>query len=177
MNIIMKKLFVLTALLIISTATTAATFSPIGYWKTISDTTHHERTIIHITQNKQKQLEGRVLMGFPLANGDRPNPYCTECSGTHKNKRINTINILWGYCQSHSNPNKWNDGHVLDPEQGSTYNSVITMRNQNTLEIRGYILIRLLGRTQTWHRVTKQQYLEYKKQYPQPDIPKIMPKN
>jgi uncharacterized protein (DUF2147 family) len=48
---------------------------------------------------------------------------------------------------------KYEGGTIYDPENGSTYNCVITMTDENTLEVRGYIGVSLFGRTDTWKRV------------------------
>jgi uncharacterized protein (DUF2147 family) len=48
---------------------------------------------------------------------------------------------------------EWADGTIYDPENGSTYNCVIKMRDQNTLDIRGFIGIKTFGRTDVWKRL------------------------
>ena len=50
--------------------------------------------------------------------------------------------------------NEWSEGTIYDPENGSTYNCVINMKNDNVLDIRGYIGIKALGRTDNWKRLT-----------------------
>jgi uncharacterized protein (DUF2147 family) len=49
--------------------------------------------------------------------------------------------------------NRWTGGTVYDPESGSTYSATIELVDRNTLDLRGYVLIPLLGRTTTWIRV------------------------
>jgi uncharacterized protein (DUF2147 family) len=49
--------------------------------------------------------------------------------------------------------NEWNGGTIYDPENGKTYNCKIAIRDGNKLDVRGYIGISLLGRTETWFRV------------------------
>lgn len=49
--------------------------------------------------------------------------------------------------------NEWSEGTIYDPENGSTYNCVINMKDDNVLDIRGYIGIKALGRTDTWKRM------------------------
>jgi len=48
---------------------------------------------------------------------------------------------------------KYAGGTIYDPENGSTYNCVISMPDDNTLEVRGYIGVSLFGRTDVWKRV------------------------
>jgi uncharacterized protein (DUF2147 family) len=47
----------------------------------------------------------------------------------------------------------WEEGTIYDPESGSTYSCTITMTDDNTLEVRGYIGVSLFGRTDVWKRV------------------------
>lgn len=49
--------------------------------------------------------------------------------------------------------NEWSGGTIYDPENGSTYDCVITMKDDNTLDIRGYIGISAFGRTDVWKRL------------------------
>lgn len=48
---------------------------------------------------------------------------------------------------------EWVDGTIYDPENGSTYSCVITMKDANTLDIRGFIGVKALGRTDVWKRL------------------------
>jgi hypothetical protein len=40
--------------------------------------------------------------------------------------------------------------NIYDPKNGNTYSCTIKMLNPNTLEVRGYIGVSLIGRTDTW---------------------------
>jgi uncharacterized protein (DUF2147 family) len=48
---------------------------------------------------------------------------------------------------------EYENGTIYDPENGSTYNCVITLEDDNTLKVRGYIGVQLFGRTDTWKRL------------------------
>lgn len=49
--------------------------------------------------------------------------------------------------------NEWTEGTIYDPQNGSTYDCVIKMKDENTLDIRGYIGVKTLGRTDVWKRL------------------------
>lgn len=50
----------------------------------------------------------------------------------------------------------WNKGTIYDPNNGKTYDCKISLsRNQQEMNVRGYIGISLLGRTETFTRVTE----------------------
>ena len=52
------------------------------------------------------------------------------------------------------NPGKniWENGRIYDPGCGKTYKCKMTLASQDRLDVRGYIGISLLGRTETWTR-------------------------
>jgi uncharacterized protein (DUF2147 family) len=48
---------------------------------------------------------------------------------------------------------EWKGGDIYDPENGKTYSSYMYLKTSNTLKVRGYVGVALLGRTETWTRV------------------------
>jgi uncharacterized protein (DUF2147 family) len=46
----------------------------------------------------------------------------------------------------------WEGGKIYDPKSGNDYSAKMTLADSTTLNLRGYILIPLLGRTETWTR-------------------------
>ena len=65
---------------------------------------------------------------------------------------LGLINI-WGFVPKANNV--WDDGNIYDPKNGNTYSSTMKLINNNTLEVRGYIGVSLIGRTDTWTRQVK----------------------
>ena len=47
----------------------------------------------------------------------------------------------------------WSGGEIYDPESGSDYQCKMTLENENTLHVRGFIGFSVFGRTDTWKRV------------------------
>jgi uncharacterized protein (DUF2147 family) len=47
----------------------------------------------------------------------------------------------------------WENGMIYDPENGKDYKCKMTLESPDVLNVRGYIGISLLGRTDTWTRV------------------------
>jgi uncharacterized protein (DUF2147 family) len=45
------------------------------------------------------------------------------------------------------------DGYIYDPENGDTYTMKATLEGNDTLKLRGYVAIPLLGQSQTWSRL------------------------
>lgn len=48
---------------------------------------------------------------------------------------------------------KWIDGTIYDPKTGKTYSCNLTLKDNNTLNVRGYIGISIIGRSETFKRV------------------------
>jgi len=46
----------------------------------------------------------------------------------------------------------WIDGTIYDPDSGKTYSCKITMKDNQNMEVRGYVGISLFGRTENWKR-------------------------
>ncbi|OHX65996.1 DUF2147 domain-containing protein [Flammeovirga pacifica] len=46
----------------------------------------------------------------------------------------------------------WEDGEVYDPDSGKTYSGSIQNAGPNVLKMRGYVGIKLFGRTELWMR-------------------------
>ncbi|MBC7566310.1 MAG: DUF2147 domain-containing protein [Pedobacter sp.] len=48
---------------------------------------------------------------------------------------------------------KWTDGSIYDPKSGKLYSCNMTLKANGDLNMRGYIGVALLGRTEVWKRV------------------------
>lgn len=49
--------------------------------------------------------------------------------------------------------NQWEDGKIYNPEDGKTYSCYMKLSTPNTLIVRGYVGIKMLGKSQTWTRI------------------------
>lgn len=67
----------------------------------------------------------------------------------HQRPLMGLVN-LWGF--KFKGDQTWENGHIYDPKNGKEYKCVITMKDKNTLDVRGYIGITLIGRTDVWTR-------------------------
>lgn len=128
---------------------TAADISPAGTWKTIDDETHKPRALVRIEQH-HGALSGRIVQLF-REPGEDPNPLCADCPGERHDQAVLGMTILWNF---HRRGDAWEGGEVLDPEEGSVYRATLHLRDAGALlEVRGYIGVPLLGRSQVWERV------------------------
>jgi uncharacterized protein (DUF2147 family) len=53
----------------------------------------------------------------------------------------------------YSGKGEWTEGTIYDPENGTLYSCVITLTDENTMDIRGFIGVKALGRTDVWKRL------------------------
>ena len=120
--------------------------SPIGTWKTIDDETKQAKSYVEIFE-KDGKLYGKVSK---ILTKGKENAKCTECSGALKNKPIFGLQILSGMKKDGK---EWNGGKILDPNSGKEYKAKMSLNGNDKLEVRAFIGISLVGRTQTWQRV------------------------
>ena len=63
--------------------------------------------------------------------------------------------MMGGFHPSKDPDLTWDGGWIYDPDHGLTYSGKITLVDRNTVKLRGFIGISLLGRTLTLHRQDK----------------------
>lgn len=120
--------------------------SPIGIWKTIDDETKQAKSYVEIFE-KDGKLYGKVTKILTKGKEDAK---CTDCSGELKNKPILGMQILSGLKKDGK---EWNGGKIIDPNSGKEYKAKMSLNGNDKLDVRGFIGISLVGRTQTWQRV------------------------
>jgi uncharacterized protein (DUF2147 family) len=126
----------------------AQTSSPVGTWQTIDDHTGKPKALVQIVEDGDGTLSGKVIKG--LGPNDQPDRRCTACTDARKDQLILGMTIVDGMKKAGDG---WDGGHILDPENGKIYRCKMHVENGGQqLEVRGYIGISLLGRSQTWNR-------------------------
>ena len=71
---------------------------------------------------------------------------------TMQSRPLMGLQFLQGF--DPSGPTAWGGGTIYDAESGKTYSSTIELTDDNTIEVRGYVLLPIFGRSQTWTRYT-----------------------
>lgn len=141
----MKKLVTLLLMFTLGTFMSQAQ-SAVGKWKTIDDETGEAKSIVEIYE-KNGKIYGKVI---DILNPAKKNAVCKECKGADKNKPILGLVILKDLTKE---GNEWTGGQILDPNKGKLYKCTVTLEGKDKLNVRGYVGISLIGRTQTWQRV------------------------
>jgi len=116
-----------------------------GKWKTIDDETKQAKSIVEIYKKADGSYYGKVsqLLIKPA------DPNCTACKDDRKGKTILGLEIIRGLKKD---GDEFTGGTITDPKTGKTYKCTIT-RTGDKLNVRGYVGISLMGRTQTWQKV------------------------
>ncbi|WP_373990544.1 DUF2147 domain-containing protein [Duganella sp. BuS-21] len=126
----------------------ADTTSPTGLWKNIDDETGKPKALIRITESNGV-LTGQIEKIFRDANEDQ-NPKCDKCEGARKDQPIVGMTILSGLKKDGE---EYAGGEILDPNNGKVYKSKLRLADGGKkLNVRGYIGVPMLGRSQTWVR-------------------------
>lgn len=138
----------LLAALLVHCAAWAAAPSPVGLWKNIDDATGKPKALIRISE-KNGALEGRIEKLF-LAPQEDPQPRCTRCTDARKDQPIIGMVMMSGLKKDGAG---YTGGEILDPANGKVYRSKLKLaEGRRKLEVRGYIGVPMLGRSQTWVR-------------------------
>lgn len=142
----MKKNFlVLAVLMLISAYSWAQTLSPIGVW-----TNEDGKARFEIYKCGDKLCGKIVSLKEPNRNG-KPKVDMNNEDKKLKNRPLMGMQFMEGF--EYDGDNKWDDGTIYDPESGKTYSCYMKMTGQDKMQVKGYIGISLIGRTQNWTRV------------------------
>jgi uncharacterized protein (DUF2147 family) len=146
----MKKTFIAALLATAAVGAAWAQATPVGVWKTIDDTTKTERAQVRITDNAGV-LSGKIEK--LLAADAKQDAKCDKCADDRKDQPIIGMEILRGVKKAEAD-NLWDGGTILDAGEGKVYKVRLQPADGGKkLEVRGYIGMPMLGRTQSWIRV------------------------
>jgi len=136
----------LSAALLASTGAFAqGSASAVGLWKSIDDETKQPKSLIRIV-DKDGVLTGRVEKILT----DKKDARCDKCTDERKDQPVQGMTIITGMKKDGDG---WGGGEILDPNNGKVYRSQMKLADDGRkLEVRGYVGVPLLGRTQTWIR-------------------------
>ena len=139
--------FVLILTLLLFAPLSFAADSPVGLWKTIDDKTNKPRSLVRIVEENG---EYKGIVEKSLRADDNPDRVCEKCDAPRKNQKIQGMTFMWGLKKD---GNEFKGGEILDPENGKIYRCKMKLIDSGKkLDVRGYIGIALIGRTQTWWR-------------------------
>jgi uncharacterized protein (DUF2147 family) len=138
-------------LLLASTVALAQANTPAGLWKTVDDNTKREKSLVRIVETNGI-FSGKVEK---VIDPDSPkDALCKDCSDDRKDKPVIGLTIIRNVKASADDKSVFDGGDILDPDNGKVYKVKLKLvDNGARLDVRGYIGLPMLGRTQTWSRV------------------------
>jgi uncharacterized protein (DUF2147 family) len=118
--------------------------SPAGLWQAVDDDT--------------KQPTGWFLItNHDGVYGENPNVVCDQCKDDRFNHPWLGLEIIRDMKQEE--PDKYGGGNILDPRDGKVYHATMKLApDGQTLIVRGYLGIELLGKNQYWARLPDSAY-------------------
>lgn len=105
-----------------------------------------------IYKNNNKYYGKLVWLKEPLGKDGKPIKDLYNSSAAQQNRAVMGLVILEKF-EFLKSEGEWSNGTIYDPHNGKTYSCKITKVSKNEIEVRGYIGISLLGRSEVWKRI------------------------
>jgi uncharacterized protein (DUF2147 family) len=121
--------------------------SAIGIWK-------NEDATFEIFE-AQGKLSGKIIaLKEPQTPEGKEKLDIHNPDPTKRERPIVGLVFMSGF--SRKSDARWEDGTVYDPKTGNTYSGSMELQGPETIKVRGFIGISLIGRTDVWTRVRRQ---------------------
>lgn len=111
-----------------------------------------QKAKVQIYKKDNKYFGKIVWLKNPTYENGTPKLDKHNSEASERTKPLMGLNMLKDF--SYVSDNTWEDGTIYDPENGKEYSCIIKMKDNNTIDVRGYIGFSLMGRTDTWKRVS-----------------------
>ena len=106
---------------------------------------------IEIVKTNSGAYQGRIVwLADPYVVAGNPIVDVRNPNREHRSRALMRLVILTGL--QFKEGNRFDSGRIYDPKSGNTYSCKAELRNNNTLALRGFMGVSLIGRTDVWTR-------------------------
>ena len=105
-----------------------------------------------ITLFEENETVSGKITWMESPNDDNGNPKTDPLNPDEKLKSRARMGMVMMSGFTFDQDNVWDDGELYDPKKGKTYSGMMTLKDKNTIDLRGYIGFSFIGRSSTWTR-------------------------
>lgn len=116
-----------------------------GYWLS-----QDKDAKVEIYKAKDGKFYGKIIWLKEPNRDGKPKLDIKNPTESARNTPLMGMLILKSFTKD--SDKEYDDGTIYDPKSGKKYSCTITVKDANTLSIRGYVGISLIGRTTAWTR-------------------------
>lgn len=142
----MRNLLILFSLVLSSIAVNAQSADAVvGKWLNKDGDAH-----IQIYKKGNTYAGKLAWLKAPNDEAGKPKTDKNNLNEKLKTRSILGLEILTGFVFEDGT---WEDGKIYDPKSGKIYSCKLSLDGANKLNVRGYVGVSMLGRTDVWSRV------------------------
>ncbi len=119
-----------------------------GVWKNGEGTGH-----IEIYKTTSGHFAGKIIWLKEPIDEETGKPKLDKRNPDKSKRTVPTLGLINMHGFTYDADDKEWNGFIYDPKNGKEYSCRVVMPDNNTLKVRGYIGISLIGRTDTWTRI------------------------
>lgn len=130
------------------------------YGKWLTESTNAQTELYRCADPARGIICGKVVWLRNATNPDQTPAASVDAVSDVKNpdpalrsRKIIGLEFVHGFKPSDTEPGTYEGGKIYNAEDGETYSARIKLENPDKLVLRGYVLMPMLGKSQTWTRV------------------------
>ena len=116
-----------------------------GFWLI-----ENQRSIIEIVPCGDSACGKIVWLKEPLGDDGQPKTDNLNSDDDLRGRALCGMEMINKFRSA--DPGAWSGGSIYSPREGKTYSASMKLRDDGTLQLRGYVLLPLFGKSQVWTR-------------------------